>query len=231
MAAATRDGTSDALLVWALGRQVGPGASWHAAGEAGGPSYSQAGAARDSAIAPLWHRAVGISERDQAAIYTAACSTSVMVLKLTPAQLSEIRRQGEAAYPNECCGALTDEMLADGSKRVLGVAPCSNTHNDSSRSWYQIDPRELVRIQREAYERGEDVIGFYHSHPDDAAQWSASDLEEAHWTGCSYVIISVEKGVAAQANSFELVGEEANKSFEQEEIIAEELILQGEPER
>ena len=84
-----------------------------------------------------------------------------------------------------------------------------------------------MRIQREAYERGEDVIGFYHSHPDDAAQWSASDL----WTGCSYVIISVEQGVAAQANSFELVGEEASKLFEQEEIIAEELIPLGEPER
>ena len=134
------------------------------------------------------------------------------------AQLSEIRRPGEVAYPYECCGVLTGEMLAGGSKRVLGVARCSNTHNDLSRSWSQIDPRELVLVQREACERGEDVVGFYHSHPDDAARWSGSDLEEAHWTGCSYVIISVEQGVAAQTNSFELAGEQSSKRFELEQL-------------
>jgi len=109
----------------------------------------------------------------------------------------------------------------DGTKKVLAVVQCSNAHNDPSRSWYQIDPRELVRIQREAYERGEDVIGFYHSHPDDAAQWSASDLEEAHWTGCSYLITGVEQGRAAQTNSFELIGDEADQRFEDEAIVVE----------
>jgi proteasome lid subunit RPN8/RPN11 len=155
-------------------------------------------------------------------IYTAASSTCIMVLKLTAAQLSEIRRHGEATYPHECCGVLTGEMLADGGKRVLAVAQCGNTHNDPLRSWYQIDPRELMHVQREAYERGEDIIGFYHSHPDDAAQWSVSDLEEAHWTGCSYLITSVERGTAAQTNSFELAGDEASKRFEHEEIVVDD---------
>jgi len=144
-----------------------------------------------------------------------------MVLKLTEAQLEQIRRHGEAAYPHECCGVLTGELLPDGVKAVRAVLQCGNAHTDPSRSWYQIDPRELVRIQREAYERGEDVIGFYHSHPDDAAQWSASDLEEAHWTGCSYVITSVGQGKAAQTNSFELAGDEASKRFADENIVME----------
>jgi proteasome lid subunit RPN8/RPN11 len=99
------------------------------------------------------------------------------------------------------------------------VVQCGNAHNDPTRSWYQIDPRELVQTQREAYERGEDIIGFYHSHPDDTAQWSASDLNEAHWTGCSYVITNVEQGKAGQTNSFELAGDEASKRFEDEEIV------------
>jgi proteasome lid subunit RPN8/RPN11 len=151
-----------------------------------------------------------------------------MVLRLSATQLSEIRHHGEATYPHECCGVLTGETLADGSKRVQAVAHCGNVHNDPARSWYQIDPRELVQIQRKAYARGEDIIGFYHSHPDDAAQWSASDLEEAHWTGCSYLICSVEQGVAAQIKSFELSGEEADKRFEHEEIVVEELMPMGE---
>jgi proteasome lid subunit RPN8/RPN11 len=144
-----------------------------------------------------------------------------MVLKLTSSQLEQIHRHGEATYPHECCGVLTGEMQADGSKQARAVVECGNAHNDPARSWYQIDPRELVRIQREASERGEDVIGFYHSHPDDAAQWSASDLEEAHWTGCSYVITSVQRGNAAQTNSFELVDDESSKRFDDESLVVE----------
>ena len=142
-----------------------------------------------------------------------------MTLKLTAAQMEQIRRHSESTYPHECCGVLTGELLRDGAKIVRAVVQCGNTHSDPSRSWYQIDPRELVRIQREAYERGEDVIGFYHSHPDDVANWSASDLAEAHWTGCSYVITSVEQGQAVQTNSFELAGDEASKRFEDEAIV------------
>lgn len=144
-----------------------------------------------------------------------------MAVTLTTAQLEQIRRHGEATYPHECCGVLTGEILPDGTKKVLDVVPCSNAHDDPSRSWYQIDPRELLRIQREAYQRNADVIGFYHSHPDSPAIWSASDLAEAHWTGCSYMITSVQQGTAAQTNSFELVGDESSKRFQDEEVVVE----------
>jgi proteasome lid subunit RPN8/RPN11 len=60
--------------------------------------------------------------------------------------------------------------------------------------------------RREGRSRGEDIVGFYHSHPDHPAHWSSTDLAEAHWFGCSYVITSVEKGKAAITNSFELTG-------------------------
>ncbi len=154
-----------------------------------------------------------------------------MVLRLTAAQMERIRRHGEATYPHECCGVLTGEMSADGTKSVLSAVPCGNTHSDPSRSWYQIDPRELVRVQREAHERGEDIIGFYHSHPDDVAKWSASDLAEAHWTGCSYLITSVQQGRAAETNSFELAGDETNKRFDDEEIVVEQSIQTEERKR
>jgi proteasome lid subunit RPN8/RPN11 len=66
-------------------------------------------------------------------------------------------------------------------------------------------------------------VGFYHSHPDHPARWSATDLAEAHWTGCSYVITSVEEGRAALTNAFLLVGEEDGKHFDDEvyEVSAE----------
>jgi proteasome lid subunit RPN8/RPN11 len=73
-----------------------------------------------------------------------------------------------------------------------------------------------VRIQREAMLAGLDVVGFYHSHPDHPAQWSVTDLAEAHWTGCSYLITSVEGGHAVLTNSFLLEGVEEAKHFEDE---------------
>ena len=102
---------------------------------------------------------------------------------------------------------------------TIGIRAQTNTRTDSPHNRYHIDPRELVRIQREGRERGEDIIGFYHSHPDHPARWSQTDLAEAHWFGCSYVITSVEKGKAAVTNSFELAGaDEADKQLIDEKI-------------
>jgi proteasome lid subunit RPN8/RPN11 len=140
------------------------------------------------------------------------------MLKIPDTHLTAIRSHGEETYPHECCGVLLGSM--DGDARIVtSTARCGNTRNDSPHNRYNIDPKELVRIQREGRERGEDIVGFYHSHPDHPAQWSQTDLAEAHWIGCSYVITSVEKGKAAFTNSFELVGtEESDKRFVDEGV-------------
>ena len=127
------------------------------------------------------------------------------MLKIGKTEFDELRRHGEETYPHECCGALLGRV--DGDQRVVtSIARCGNTRDDSPHNRYNIDPRELVRIQRQGRERGEDIIGFYHSHPDHPARWSSTDLTEAHWFGCSFVITSVEKGKAAVTNAFELSG-------------------------
>jgi proteasome lid subunit RPN8/RPN11 len=144
------------------------------------------------------------------------------MLKLSRQDYDSLRRHGEETYPYECCGVLLGRMndeSGDGSRVVTSTARCGNTRTDSPHSRYHIDPRELVRIQREGRARGEDIVGFYHSHPDHPAQWSQTDLAEAHWIGCSYVITSVEKGKAAVTNSFELTGSEENdKQFLDEKV-------------
>jgi len=129
-----------------------------------------------------------------------------------------LRMHGEETYPHECCGVLLGHM--DGDQRIVtSIARCGNTRDDSPHNRYHIDPRELVEIQRESRKRGEDIIGFYHSHPDHPARWSQTDLAEAHWYGCSYAITSVEKGKAETTNSFELSGnDESDKKFSEEKI-------------
>src|SRR6266851_126423 len=141
------------------------------------------------------------------------------MLTLFQSDYASLRQHGEESYPHECCGVLLGRFEDDGSKAVSRIARCGNTREDSPHNRYNIDPRELIRIQREGRERGEDIVGFYHSHPDHPAQWSSTDLAEAHWFGCSYVITSVEKGKAAMTNSFELAGsDEADKRLLDEKI-------------
>ena len=117
-----------------------------------------------------------------------------------------LRAHGEETYPHECCGVLLGRMEDEPSGRWSETVRCGNTRDDRPQDRYHIDPRELVRIQRQGHERGLDIVGFYHSHPDHPARWSQTDLAEAHWIGCSYVITSVEKGRAATTNSFALLG-------------------------
>ena len=145
-------------------------------------------------------------------------------LQLTRALYDQIRAHGELTYPHECCGALLGRSTPNGWKIETAV-PAGNTRTDSAHNRYQISPLELVKIERDARSQGLGIAGFYHSHPDHPAQWSQTDLAEAHWLGCCYVITAVAQGKATVTNSFLLAGSsEEEKRFEPETIrIVEEL--------
>lgn len=140
------------------------------------------------------------------------------MLKITKPEYDALRSHAEQAYPEECCGVLLGRVHED-HRMALATVTCGNVRSDSPRDRYAIDPRDMVRIQREGRECGLEIVGFYHSHPDHPAEYSATDLAEAHWLGCSYVITSVEQGRAAQTHSFLLTGSsEEEKSFAAEPL-------------
>lgn len=146
------------------------------------------------------------------------------MLTIKNADYDQLRRHGEETYPFECCGVLLGQFT--GQDRVVQeVIRCGNTRADRPQDRYHIDPKELIRIQRQATAKGLDIVGFYHSHPDHPARWSQTDLAEAHWMGCSYVITSVERGQAHDTNAFVLHGDtEENKRLETEEIHVAGLV-------
>jgi proteasome lid subunit RPN8/RPN11 len=133
----------------------------------------------------------------------------------------EVRRHGEEAYPREACGVLLGR--ADGGARsVTRSVRCRNTVDDVQRDRYAIDPRDILRVLRQGRAQGEEILGFYHSHPEHPASWSATDLREAHWLGCSYVITSVQDRKAEVTRSFLLEGaSEQEKRFTEEELRVE----------
>jgi proteasome lid subunit RPN8/RPN11 len=151
------------------------------------------------------------------------------MLRMAQIQFDAIRRHGEETYPNECCGVLLGHMEEDGNA-IIEAVPAQNTRSDSAHNRYHIAPQELIRIQQQARSRGLDIVGFYHSHPDHPAEWSKTDLEEAHWIGCSYVITRVAgtaldgtgamaRSRAMETNSFLLAGTgEEDKRLERQAI-------------
>jgi len=130
-------------------------------------------------------------------------------------QLAAMRAHGERDYPYECCGLMLGKF-ADGGKRILEIYPISNAREEAAkRNRFLIQPEELMRGEKYARAQGVDVIGFYHSHPDDVAVPSQYDLEHA-WPTYSYIVMAIEKGRAADLRSWEM---EADRSrFNAEEI-------------
>jgi cysteine synthase B len=119
-------------------------------------------------------------------------------LRVPEAVLHDIRRHGERAYADECCGAL----IGSGSAVVEAFA-LSNTTDGERRRRFLVGPREYREAEARASAAGQDLIGFYHSHPDHPAIPSAFDLEHA-WPNLSYLIVSVRSGRAAEARSWRL---------------------------
>ena len=135
------------------------------------------------------------------------------LLRLPKTLLERICIHAEEQYPNECCGVLLGNAGVDGWT-VVDAIRTENSALESARNRYVIAPLELVKIMHEARRRELEVAGFYHSHPDQTAVWSQTDLAEAHWLGCSYLITEVSQGRATGTHSFQLSGtSEEDKKF------------------
>lgn len=52
------------------------------------------------------------------------------MLVLTEEQKKAIDAHGEATYPNECCGVMLGEVLADGTKVLKELFPVDNSRED-----------------------------------------------------------------------------------------------------
>jgi proteasome lid subunit RPN8/RPN11 len=147
------------------------------------------------------------------------------MLRISRADYDLIRWEAERSYPHECCGILLG-TVHEGQRVVTLTLTCENTRQDSPVNRYEIDPQRIIVAMKLARRRGESLLGFYHSHPEASSRFSSTDLAEAHWFGCSYVITAVERGRAATTDSFVLLGNEDEKEFQKEEI---EIIANARP--
>jgi proteasome lid subunit RPN8/RPN11 len=106
----------------------------------------------------------------------------------------------ERIYPSECCGAMLGKTGAD-AKLVTEAVPLENSYAGAQHDRYELRPEDLLAADREARERGLELIGIFHSHPDCDAYFSETDLKNScPWY--SFVVLSIQKGKFDHANSF-----------------------------
>jgi proteasome lid subunit RPN8/RPN11 len=140
-----------------------------------------------------------------------------MTLRLSNALVEEIRREGESAYPAECCGVLAGRLAP--VKEVLRLVPATNRRTDDPHR-YLISPDDMRRIELELRSSGLEVLGCYHSHPDHPATPSPFDTEQA-WPWYSYIIVQVERGRAAELTSWVLDDDRSVMRAESVDVLSE----------
>ncbi|NJP11626.1 MAG: M67 family metallopeptidase [Leptolyngbyaceae cyanobacterium RU_5_1] len=153
-------------------------------------------------------------------------SSQIVPLKLCADHIQTVRSHAERSYPHECCGLLLG-VIQPQEKILVEVRAVQNAWDEqvatdlgdqpslTKTRRYWIAPEEMLAAMRDARSRKLDVIGVYHSHPDQPAVPSECDRQLA-WQQYSYIIVSVQQGKAADLQSW-LLNE--NHQFQREETL------------
>lgn len=113
---------------------------------------------------------------------------------VVPAAIRDrIRERAHEGRPEEICGVLGGEYDPGpgGRSHVHSQYPTTNVA-DSPHTRYRIDPEEQLAVFERLEDRGEDIVGFYHSHPRGPARPSETDAARATWPDRSYLIVSLD---------------------------------------
>jgi [CysO sulfur-carrier protein]-S-L-cysteine hydrolase len=122
--------------------------------------------------------------------------------------------QAEGEFPFECCGFIIGDAADE-------VRPIRNIQNEKhaadptmfqrdARTAYLMDPKEQLAVLKEIDRRKLKLKAVYHSHPDHAAYFSATDRAQAcsfdpsepDYPETAYIVISVRSGKFANGAAF-----------------------------
>lgn len=137
-------------------------------------------------------------------------------LQISSYVLDMMLRHAEREYPNEACGIVIGPKI---KRMAIGVFPIKNIQDELhakdptryprlAKTAYQMDPKEVKIVEKEAESKAFETKLFYHSHPDHGVYFSEEDRAIAcPWGEPSYpevghVVISVENGKAVAASEF-----------------------------
>jgi proteasome lid subunit RPN8/RPN11 len=144
-------------------------------------------------------------------------------------KLEEIYRHAEGIYPDECCGIITGPKERDNwtVHRITNIQNDLHRENPEkyrrdARIAYYMQPQEMLQVFQQVAALGDEIKGFYHSHPEHEAYFSQEDKYIAlsgEWGEPTYpeafhMVVSVYGGKVKQVRIF--VWDEVTKDFREE---------------
>jgi len=140
------------------------------------------------------------------------------MIAIAASAMTAMRAHAEETFPEECCGALFDTPDGQVVRRMTNIqnalhAADPATHPRDARTAYQMDPRELFAVNRDADRPGWRILVFYHSHPSHDAYFSPTDRARALWgepdgdpepsyPGVAYVVLSVYERIVRDVKAY-----------------------------
>ena len=109
--------------------------------------------------------------------------------------MERMRAHTREGYPDEAWGILFESPKGQVVRPMTNVQDALHAENPGqhprdAKTAYAAEPQELMQANRDGERPGWRIAVFYHSHPEDAAYFSATDKSRALWGG------SVEMGPA-----------------------------------
>jgi proteasome lid subunit RPN8/RPN11 len=118
-----------------------------------------------------------------------------MTLRLPKTMVDQMIAHATEDLPNECCGIIA-------GKDGIATRFYRTRNAEASPFRYNIDPRDILRIEREIDDNDWQVLVIYHSHvaseaypsPTDVrlSQWQGTDPPTDLYPGAYYVLVSLK---------------------------------------
>ncbi len=82
--------------------------------------------------------------------------------------------------------------------------PAENIDQERARDRYEIHPLAYLQLEKSLTGTSQEIVGYYHSHPDHPSRPSTTDLTLfGGWPGYIYVIVAVD-GKSSSAKKYDV---------------------------
>jgi proteasome lid subunit RPN8/RPN11 len=126
------------------------------------------------------------------------------VVRILKSVYGGIIKHAEAGFPHEVCGVLVG---SDG--KITHYRECRNLNTERAHDRYDLDPVSFKEADEWAREKGLEIVGIYHSHPDHPSIASETDRQWA-WPEWVYMIFSINSGRYNDARAWVLEDFDSN---------------------
>ena len=113
-----------------------------------------------------------------------------MAIIIPKNELEIIKKHAAEIFPYEACGGLLGKIEGE-NKIIVKAYPAENRYGKITWDSFEIEPKDILEMDKFYMKENLDILGFYHTHPNHPAIPSNFDVN-ASWPFYSYVILSVK---------------------------------------